>query len=698
MVRLADLKQQMNPLITTKPRLHQSTIDLHDLSRKRTVFDKLKRRFSQSERDLSKLVQVDVSRDFESSLVHQQKDDGSIACSTMSSLDSRANHENKTEFGCSTSHKHVRRHSSTLSTFSNMLNLVQSNIVRFSSRMFDSEKVTQSIDNNRGEKGLVIANDNKVFVDHCESFTNEMDRRVLLNVGRGEKMATTIVSQRSISCNCYDCGHYDTFNDSVEEKEFAIAEGSKPNASENDENKRNPLTCKDGLQTGNSLKNCVSQAEKCESSSVMVETDLDSKGRDLLCSSQTVTDGIDHVIIVPSTAATTSCNEYDATANPAKNLPGKEDEKELHASFCKIDGNVRDQRSGEFSISCCSCQLSRTYLQGDTFSLMDCAINKNQEYDISDRLSLRKYGIHQVGHTDKTKAGACWELRRCNSSESTAERTSDHQRMRLIGGNNGLHNTLGQRQKANDSCNLDDSVEMMKRRQVSMSCKVSVASRERSEESIVEDGKEPKSRTRRLHSAPNLYPMSEVEKTKLEKIYDGTRLNGISLKSAIRRRSTDSNGNALRVRFDLSKSDEARLDLATFRSFRLGCAAVHDESVDKRGKQVEKGSDDGSKKKWNYVMKKFRINHQLIDVHTTDKACVKKENVDKDIKDVSIRRDVMKTGEKETEILLESVKEFSLFLPASGEKNVYGEWKQASEERCCSKAATELKPRWVSFG
>ena len=693
MVRLADLKQRMSPLSTTKPRLHQSTFDLHDLSRKRTVFDKLKRRFSQSEKDLSKLVQDDVSRDLESSLVHQQKYDSSIACSTMSSFDSRANRENETEFGCSTSHEQVRRNSSTLSTFSNMLDLIQSNIVRFSSRMLDSGKATQRTDYTSGDKGLVIANDNEVFGEHSGSFASEMDRNVLLNEGSGEKMATNRVNQMSISGDCYDSDQYGTFNDSTEEEEFTIAEErsrSRPNASENDESKKDPLTCNGSIQNRNSLRNCVSQLEKCESSSLMVETDLDSKGRSLLCKSHTITDGVDHGVVVQSTVATTNCNEYDTAANPTKNLPVEEDETELNLSFCKSQGEKHDQRAGESSINCCSCQLSRTYLQGDSFRLMDCAINKTQEYDISDRLGLRKYGIHQLGHTDNAKAGVCWELRRCNSYESTAERTSGHPRMRLMGSNNDLHNALGQRQKAHDSYDLDDHVEMMKRRQVSMSYKVAVACRERSEKSVVEDGNEPKSRTRRLHSAPNLHCMSEVEKTKLEKIYESTKLNGTSLKSAIRRRSTDSNGNALRVRFDLSKSDE---DLATLRSYRQSCASAHDESVDEQVKQIEKGSGDGSKKRWNYVVKKFRINHQLIDLHATDKACVEKENLDKDMENVNIRRDAKKTVEKETEILLESVKEFSLFLPASAEKKVYSEWKQASEDRFCCKAATEMKPR-----
>lgn len=55
MVRLTDLSLRLNPLGRTKKRLNQSYIDLNGINHKTGVFDKLRRRFSQSERDVSKL-------------------------------------------------------------------------------------------------------------------------------------------------------------------------------------------------------------------------------------------------------------------------------------------------------------------------------------------------------------------------------------------------------------------------------------------------------------------------------------------------------------------------------------------------------------------------------------------------------------------------------------------------------------------
>ena len=55
MVRLPDFSLRLNPLGKTKKRLNQSYIDLNGINHKTGVFEKLKRRFSQSERDVSTL-------------------------------------------------------------------------------------------------------------------------------------------------------------------------------------------------------------------------------------------------------------------------------------------------------------------------------------------------------------------------------------------------------------------------------------------------------------------------------------------------------------------------------------------------------------------------------------------------------------------------------------------------------------------
>ena len=84
MVRLTDLSLRLNPLGKTKKRLNQSYIDLNGINHKTGMFDKLRRRFSQSERDVSTLGFDDGLRSSVTS--NAAVDDGFVMYNCMTSL------------------------------------------------------------------------------------------------------------------------------------------------------------------------------------------------------------------------------------------------------------------------------------------------------------------------------------------------------------------------------------------------------------------------------------------------------------------------------------------------------------------------------------------------------------------------------------------------------------------------------------
>ena len=93
-------------------------------------------------------------------------------------------------------------------------------------------------------------------------------------------------------------------------------------------------------------------------------------------------------------------------------------------------------------------------------------------------------------------------------------------------------------------------------------------------------------------------------------------------------------------------------------------------------------------------MKKFRIKNQSIDFGTASKSYIDKNKsiANEDLQSVNISRDGCGTGSNDTEICLESVKEFSLLLPAKGTQN------DASRRNHTAEAVeNEVKIRYVKI-
>ena len=701
MVRLMDMKQRFSPLTKTKPRLHQSYFDLHDLRRKSTIFEKLKRRFSQSDRDLSRRVPVDISTDFKNPTANQQTDESFVVYNTTSSLndDSHFTIYNDTQKGSITNHITDSRHSSTFDGFSDILDLIQGNAGPHSRIPDDRKLVNCKKENVQGNgDGVVFANGHKADKangDCCNSFANRKDKKFVLNKEeKSERKTVTRISQESLGNSCSDACYGGNLSDckggeiSVREESLRSMQCLSQNCGADDKY----CTLCGRVETEDNMDKDGSSEQRYITASGILQADIDCRKRVLADSTQNDTVDLNTVVKSSLNTPATACEEVSIVPNPSTEISYTPSESEPSVLFCANVGEVVDQRHKGSFLNGSSQRISANGLEPDKPFPMARTVDRDQNYGVKERLDLRNYGDHHVDYENITGADVYCDSCRWTLHSSAFEKSSCLRSKPSMGSNSVLENFVDHRGKVNHCYDLYDSdAEVLKRRQAAMDITVSGTSRERSrsEENILGNQGEPRGRTRRLNSAPNVYPMSEAEKARLEKVYEKKlKEHCTSLKSAIKRKSKDHNGNSLRVRFDLSKSDD---DLGRLRAYR---ERTRETSLDVRAKQIDADATDEQKKKWKFVMKKFRIKHQSIDFGTASKSYLDKNKsiVNEDLQSVNISRDGCGTGSSDAEICLESVKEFSLLLPAKGTQNDASRRKHTAEA-----VENEVKIRYVKI-
>ena len=698
MVRLADLKQRITPLTKTKPRLHQSYFDLHDLGRKSTVFDKLKRRFSQSDKDLSKLVQFDIHRDFR----RQKEDDDLVVYNIMSSSD------NDVDQRTSPNSESLRRYSATFDGFSDILDIIQGNVVDSNSKLLKEEKAIGCTKDRGLENvnGLIITNGHKgdKFYGECrDSFAYERYEKFGLNAGKNERPDVNVISRQSVDSDCSDDGKtfIDCISQQVSDGELSSSK-SVPDLSQNPCAYDKKFALNEMYIDDNVVRDGTSN-QRCEATYGMMQTGLESRKTGLVDSAGNTANSLKSVVTLPLESQSLTCKGMDRSPEPCTGHSVKEDENDPPScSLCVTINGISEQNCDNSSFNGVLHKKRSSSLNTDSSFPMDYTVDRGQNSGVGDRLNLGNHEYHSIGYAEKkTGADVCCDSCRCTLDQSISEKSSCQHRLRSkinIAATEKLA-TSHTGQECERSYLGDCNMEMPLRRKALMECIGVGASRERSQSggNVFENQNERKTRTRRLHSAPDLCPISEEEKARLEKAYESSKHNKhcTSLKSAMKKRSTDHNGNALRVRFDLSKSDE---DLDKIRSDRDGFGAVHRRSVDIRAKPLKMDKDE-QKKRWVYVMKKFRITNELADFDAFRNSFVVKDWKlhEEETENVKSDGNIESVQKKETELRLESVKEFSLFLPVRRMQVAADETKLIAMDQAVVEAASHTKVRYVKF-
>lgn len=690
MVRLADLKERMNPLSKTKTRLNQSFVDLHDLSRKNTVLDKLKRRFSQSDRDLSKLVAMDISKDFAAK--PQTCDDGFVLYNVTSSF----NEDRTADCNGEARSKPLRRNSATFDGFSDIMDIIQGKALT------DAAEERKTGDNCviDCDNGLIIANGTQVNGDFSNRLFTDYDP--LLD---NEELAFAGNSNGDIHGSN---GRPDAYFQKIFNRwgaEQGIAKSSKLGGSPEltvhlpkivkSENKH--LICGENVQVCETLGRQGLPEQRYESSYQIVDKVCSQGKTSIVKSPKQVNGDLNNVVQALCETQTTDYQNGSSGANlPTESSPLQQNSvRNLQMGFSDCSAS---------SGACCvaseaqcltndnQCEQKRGGgLEDDGISNKTPCSNEEQIPEFNEKLTISYHrdqcNCHKeikradVGISLKTEYQNCY-ARRCTPVIPKCKAVCFHQRLLKKEENLEMESVIGEANDADKIIpSLDDpgQVPELENGSPLATNKDVIECRERSlsEENIMEQNSKPREgRTRRLHSAPSICPMSSEEKARLERMYETNQLKGRSksLKSAIKKRSTDHNGNVLRVRFDLSKSDE---DLRKLRLDRKMLDSTCEKASDLRASATESTEKNEQPKNWRYVIKKFRIKQTLVDVGVTNNTNGKFTD-DKEPKCAT--DSVSQCTKKEPEISLESVKEFSLLLPAKGTQK-----SQMTKKRCTNR-------------
>ena len=687
MVRLPDLKLRINPLSKTKPRLNQSYIDLHDLSRKNTVFDKLKRRFSNSEKDLSKLVAVNFSRDCVTSAADRHADGGFVVYNVMSSHDhdSHTSSDGDLDHGSTASRKPVRRHSSTFDGFSDIIDIIQGKVLHSNSKAPEKGEVEQYKMCNECEcdGGMILVNKPQVdedFDDEAfEEYNQEIkdisyvDESFVLITGSNEQTASKRDSKKLNDCatDCRDSLH-EGMGGSKEEKLRRSADSSIINTKIKNHGE-DYLNFPESLQIRDCPDMDNTPDEVHELGSKKVQTSFRSA----------VYEEGGSLAVLKTTAS-------------SEDVYNESEDGLLLSPYANSENNIDQQVDGS-SNSHCDKIDPKTSRSCD----VDLDPYGNQSYGVNEKLTVSNSGDQHTDYDKRADGGislnrsdqGCDSCRCISSSYSSKTASYVHG---LLETKNIVETSVDHRVEVYANCNTDDNIEFMENYSKSLknAMKFTSTARSLSEENILEKESEPKRRTRRLHSAPNLYQMSADEKATLERTYEKNNLRerSTSLKSAIKKRSTDHNGNVLRVRFDMSKSDD---ELEKLRCDRAVFDSPIERANDKHAMITEANSNDEQKKSMRYVIKKFRIKQTLVDLGVTDKTRVDKDKklADEELKSYDNRK--LPKNANEAEISLESIREFSLLLPAKGTQKSFDGKKNRAEDKDAYDSASGTKIRYV---
>ena len=698
MVRLPDF----TPLGKTKQRLNHSYVDLHGLSRKNTVFDKLKRRFSQSERDISSLG-IDLTRDLSNGMSEACEGDSLIMYNMMTTTSDCLEPTFDSDRGATGSMLPQRRASATFDGFSDIIDIIQGKGLTMESKHSNENGHTQEKDecssNQRfGCNEVVIAN--KSLEDQKCAYGISLEREELTystpNIDIARKYTNykesnedgITKSNKGIMCSNGACTNpvwedgacdntcvktpclADMQDDSkthngaefVQIKTSISGFNNRMPKTENQLDKQNAFYQEVGPSSRVDLKFSTTASndnEKGQSIAFKISAadyNIVDKSLEMSCLKKKCTKGnLCEDYQQAGELKTTRLSKITGRFDQKKSCLKSGEDLERSTEFDSIEkGADKSSKANlskdntEATIICETSSHDNTSTEyksrngADGFLSMSKSV---KDMDSSESLISRKTFIHSTKELPFYETGKSMSCAQNSCDERTIQCASEPVKASFV--------PEGELKKASDR---------------STSRKSSCRERSLSDENIVNRNSKSTGRTRRLFSAPDLLHIDSKEKTYLEKIFSerGSRARSVSLKSAMKRRTSEPSANNLRVRFDLSGSKEQER-----------------QNASKQVKGTDASPCSEPKKNWRYVIKKFRIKQPLADSGLIRGTCVSEKNPVNDGERTGCSEENGKRHNDvaaRPEISLESVKEFNLVLPFATQRTIV-------EEKASEKAA-----------
>ncbi|XP_065064285.1 uncharacterized protein LOC135690610 [Rhopilema esculentum] len=696
MVRLPDF----TPLGKTKQRLNHSYVDLHGLSRKNTVFDKLKRRFSQSERDISSLG-IDLTQDLNNGMSEACEGNSLIVYNMMTTTSDCLEPNFDSDSGATDSMLPQRRSSTTFDGFSDIIDIIQGKGLTMDSKQSNENGHMQEEDECFDNQGfgcneVVIAN--KSLEDQKCAYGISLEREELTysapNIDIARKYTNykesngdgITKSNKGIMCSNGACanpvwedgacdntsvktpcladmqGDTNTHN-GAEFVEIKTSNSGFHNGMPKPENqldKQNDFQQEVGPSSRAALKfstTACNDNEKGQSIASkmsaadynIVDKSLEMSGLKTKCTKGNLCEDYQQAGDLKTTRLSKITGRFDQKKSCLKTGKDLERSTEFDSIEKEADKSSKANLSKHNTEATIICETSSHDNTSTEYKSRDGAdgflsMSKSEkEMDSPESLISRKTFIHSTKELPFYETDKSMSCTQNSCDERTPRCASEAVKALFV-----------------------PECELKKASDRSTSRKSSCRERSLSDENILNHKSKSTGRTRRLFSAPDLLRIDSKDKSYLEKIFSerGSRARSMSLKSAMKRRTSEPSANNLRVRFDLSGSKEQER-----------------QSASKQGTDASPCSEP--KKNWRYVIKKFRIKQPLADMGLIRGTGVSEKNPGNDGERTGCSE---KNGKRHNdvasrpEISLESVKEFNLVLPFATQRTIV-------EEKASEKAA-----------